>query len=140
MPRHSIQVRVPFVDVDSSHRIHFTAMMRYMELAEHEMTRSLGFAYATKLRDMGFPRVHVSCDYIRAIGFDDELTIVAQVTHVGNSSWTTAFHAYFTQELQQHAEAAKPAAKGEMTIVALDKTTGRATLLPDELRNILTDK
>ena len=32
MPRHSIQVRVPFVDVDSSHRIHFTAMMRYMEL------------------------------------------------------------------------------------------------------------
>ncbi|HCI78944.1 MAG TPA: hypothetical protein DHW02_04570, partial [Ktedonobacter sp.] len=73
-------------------------------------------------------------------GFDDELTIVAQVTHVGNSSWTTAFHAYFTQELQQHAEAAKPAAKGEMTIVALDKTTGRATLLPDELRNILTDK
>ena len=138
MPQHSIQVRVPFVDVDSSHRIHFTAMMRYMELVEHEMTRALGFPYATTLHDMGFPRVHVSCDYIRAIGFDDELTIVARVTRVGNSSWTTAFTAYFTKELHENAEAAKPAAKGEMTIVALDKETGRATPLPDELRKVLS--
>ena len=139
MPQHRIQVRVPFVDVDSSERIHFTAMMRYMELAEHELTRSLGFSYATTLAGAGFPRVHVSCDYIRAIGFDDELTIEARVSRVGNSSWTVVFDAYFTQELQEQGEdAAKPAAKSEMTIVSLDKKTGRATPLSDEFRKALS--
>lgn len=138
MAHYRQQVRVPFVDVDSSERIHFTAMMRYMELTEHEMARSLGFPHATAFPELSFPRVHVSCDYIRAIGFDDELTIEARVTRVGNSSWTVAFTAYFTQELRENTEEAQPAAKGDMTVVAIDKRTGRATLLPDELREALS--
>ena len=41
MPQVSVQVRVPFFDVDSTERIHYTAMMRYMEIAEHELMRFL---------------------------------------------------------------------------------------------------
>jgi YbgC/YbaW family acyl-CoA thioester hydrolase len=134
----SIQVRVPFPDVDSSERIHFTAMLRYMELAEHELVRSLGFPRATTFKDIAFPRVHVSCDYLRAIGFDDELTIDAHVEHVGRSSWTVAFTARFTAEIDKETQqGGEIAARGKMTIVAVDPQTGHARALPDELRAAL---
>jgi acyl-CoA thioester hydrolase len=139
MPQVSIQVRVPFSDVDSSQRIHFTAMLRYMEIAEHELVRSLGFPRATTLKDVGFPRVHVECDYLRAISFDDELTIEARVEHVGRSSWTVTFLAYFTEELKnQGQKESEPAARGKMTVVAIDSEAGRARPLPEELRDALT--
>ncbi|MBO0783406.1 MAG: acyl-CoA thioesterase [Ktedonobacteraceae bacterium] len=137
MPQVRIQVRVPFVDVDSSGRIHFTAMLRYMEIAEHELVRSLGFPRTTTFLDIGFPRVHVSCDYHRAIGYDDELTVEATVERVGRSSWTVAFTAYFTQELNAQ-EPAESTATGRMTIVAIDKTTERARPIPEELRAALS--
>ena len=47
MAQTSISIRVPFHDVDSTGRIHFTAMFRYMEIAEHELRRSIGFPQAT---------------------------------------------------------------------------------------------
>jgi acyl-CoA thioester hydrolase len=140
MPQHSIQIRVPFVDTDPSGRIHFTAMMRYMDIAEHELTRALGFPHATAFPDMGFPRVHVSCDYHRAIGYDDELTLNAAITHVGRSSWSVAFTAYFTRELEDQGASAKSVAAGKLTVVAIDKNTGRSTRIPDELRAALASE
>ncbi len=59
MPHTHIQIRVPFADVDKSGRIHFTAMLRYMDIAEHELVRTLGFPRATTFPDTEFPRVHV---------------------------------------------------------------------------------
>ncbi len=132
MPQVSIQVRVPFFDVDSTERIHYTAMMRYMEIAEHELMRSLGFSYATALRDINFPRVHVSCDYRKAIRYDDVITVEAHVAHVGRSSWTVVCTARLTPEEEVAAE-------GKMTIVAIDLATERPRALPDELRSALTD-
>ncbi len=131
MPQASIQVRVPFFDVDSTERIHYTAMMRYMEIAEHELMRSLGFPYASAFRDMNFPRVHVSCDYRNAVRYDDVLTIEARVEHVGRSSWTIVFTACLIPEGEVVAE-------GKMTMVAIDRATERARGLPDELRSVLT--
>ncbi len=96
MPQTSIQIRVPFHDVDSSGRIHFTAMLRYMEIAEHELRRSIGFPQATSFTDTVFPRVHVACDFRGAIRYDDELTIEARVDRVGRSSWTVVFMARLT--------------------------------------------
>ena len=132
MPQASIQVRVPFFDVDSTQRIHYTAMMRYMEIAEHELMRSLGFPYATTLREINFPRVHVSCDYRSAVCYDDVLTVAARVDHVGRSSWTVVFTAYLMPE-------EKVVAEGKMTIVAIDLATEQSIALPAELRSALTD-
>ncbi len=94
MPQATVRVRVPFPDVDSTGRIHFTAMLRYMEVAEHELMRSIGFPYATALLDTAFPRVHVECDFRRAIRYDDVLTVEARIAQVGRTSWTVAFTAY----------------------------------------------
>lgn len=131
MPIARIRVRVPFVDVDSSMRIHYTAFLRYMEVAEHALMRSIGFPYATSLQSLAFPRVHLECDFQGAIRYDDELDVTAHVERVGNSSWTVAFAAYAPN-------AAQTLATGKMTIVAMDPIAERATTLPDELRAALT--
>lgn len=134
MPRATTRIRVPFVDVDSSDRIHYTAAMRYWEIAEHELMRKLDLPYATTLNEFAFPRVHVSADFRGAILFDDLLEVEARVAQVGRSSWTLAFTA-------RHADAGPDApilAEGRMTIVAMDPITERSIPIPEELRRALT--
>ena len=142
MPRDSIRIRVAFVDVDASQRIHYTAWFRYMESAEHQLMRDLGVPYATAsvLRGYGFPRVHLEADFQGAIGFDDVLAVEAWVERVGTSSWTIAFagrHAPGTPKAERDME--QPSlATGRMTVVCMDPKTKRATPLPAELREALS--
>ncbi|MEO7003103.1 MAG: thioesterase family protein [Ktedonobacterales bacterium] len=147
----SVRVRVPFADVDSSQRIHYTAMFRYMEVAEHALMRSIGFPYATTLRELAFPRVRLSCDFKGAIFYDDLLDITARVEHVGVSSWTVAFLALPASPESAGEDAVRGVsapvearersrdwlAEGHMTIVAMDPTTERATPVPAGLRRAL---
>ena len=137
MPQTSIAMRVPFHDVDCTGRIHFTAMLRYMEIAEHELRRSIGFPQATSFPHIAFPRVHVACDFRGAIRYDDELTIEARVDRVEHSSWTVAFIASITKEAYSGEEKAIApiVAEGQMTMVAMDAATERAIPLPGELRS-----
>lgn len=139
----TVRVRVPFVDVDSSQRIHYTAWMRYMEVAEHALMRAIGFPYATTLRDLAFPRVHIECDLRGAIRYDDELEVTARVAHVSARSWSLAFVGRKLTTAETHAEdnaeagdgaGGKFVAEGRMTIVAMDLVTERACALPDDLR------
>lgn len=145
MPQVSLRVRVPFVDIDSSQRIHFTAMFRYMELAEHELMRRIGMPYATMLQDIAFPRAHLSCDFRGAIAFDDQLVIDARVERVGSSSWTVGFVARHLCGPGQpdmplgEGQPGEVVAEGRMVIVAMDLATERSTALPDELRRALLD-
>lgn len=138
MSRVSIQVRVPFSDVDSSGRIHFIAMFRYMDIAEHELVRSIGFPRATTLLELAFPRVHASCDYLGPVGYDDQLTVEARVEHVGRSSWTVAFTARILQSAsalrQTPQEDDAIVARGRMTMVVMDPATERASPLPEAFR------
>jgi YbgC/YbaW family acyl-CoA thioester hydrolase len=134
MPQATIRIRVQFGDVDGSQRIHFTAMFRYMEVAEHQLMRSIGMPYATALQGQAFPRVHLECDFRSAILYDDELDVTARMDGVGTSSWTVAFTT---------CNASRPdspvAAEGRMVIVAMDPASERAIPLPEELRRALID-
>ncbi len=134
MPRVTVHIRVPFADVDSSDRIHFTAVMRYWEIAEHALMRSMGFPYATTLREHAFPRVHVSADFRGGILFDDELDVEARVARVGDSSWTVAF----TARKAGAGADAPTLADGRMTIVAMDPISERPIPLPEALRRALS--
>jgi acyl-CoA thioester hydrolase len=116
-------------------------MLRYMEIAEHELRRSIGFPQATSFTDTVFPRVHVACDFRGAIRYDDELTIEAYVDHVGRSSWTVVFMARLTGEARNREQKGifPIVAEGQMTMVAMDPTTERAIPLPDDLRSALVN-
>lgn len=132
MPEATVRIRVQFADVDGSRRIHFTAMFRYMEVAEHQLMRSMGLPYATALEGLAFPRAHVSCDFRGPIVYDDELDVSARIARVGTSSWTVAFTARNLS--RPHSPIV---AEGEMAIVSMDPRSERSTPLPEELRATL---
>lgn len=138
MPHITVPIRVPFPDVDSSGRIHFTAMMRYMEIADHELLRSIGFPYAATIHVLALPRVHVSCDYRDAVYYDDLLSVEARVERVGGSSWTEVFLIRLTGRGEEQYNEGQIVAEGRMTIVAMSPQTQKSIPLPDDLRAALT--
>ena len=119
-------VRVRFVDTDASGRIHFTAMLRHFEAAEIEFLRSLGLL--SREAAVGFPRVHVECDYTSPLVFDDLMDIAVTVERVGRTSFTLAFDVSID---------GRNAARGKLVIVTIDRATQRAIPLPEKLRAAL---
>jgi YbgC/YbaW family acyl-CoA thioester hydrolase len=141
MPSATIRVRVPFVDVDSSGRIHFTAMFRYFEVAEHALMRAISLPYASTLQGTAFPRVHLDADFRAAVLFDMELDVTAEVERVGTTSWTDRFivrRAADDDETLPGATPGEVVAEGRMSIVAMDPETQRPIPLPQELRRALS--
>ncbi len=137
MPSVHVVLRVPFSDVDQSKRIHFIAMFRYMEAAEHELMRAIDFPFTRLLQDFEAPRVHVSCDYRAALSYDDWLAVEACIEKVGRSSWTIGFSMRSLPTRESAVEEGTLVAEGQMIIVLMDRQTQRATPLPDELRQAL---
>lgn len=86
--------RVEFRDTDAAGIVHFSAFFFWMESAEHELLRAAGVAVVDRGSDgvdASWPRVSVSCDYVAAVRFGDEVTIVVAVEAIGRSSVTYAF-------------------------------------------------
>jgi YbgC/YbaW family acyl-CoA thioester hydrolase len=121
--------RVRFVDTDASQRIHFTAMLRHFEAAEIEFLRSLGLGYkGASASTITFPRVQVECTYTAMVKYDDTLEIAVRVERVGNASYKLAFEASVEERL---------VARGFVTAVCVDVSTGRSRALPPELAEAL---
>jgi acyl-CoA thioester hydrolase len=127
----NVESRVRFSDTDASGRIHYIALLYHFDNAEAEFLRSRGVGY-TVIQDgkTGFPRVHVECDYTGALVYDDVMKVAVTVDRVGKSSFTLAFDA--TVE-------GRPAARGKVTIVSVDRATQKSTPLPEKLREALAD-
>lgn len=114
--------RVRFADTDGSTRIHYSAMLRYFDAAEHEFLRSIGLKYQDlQAAGVALPRVHVEGTYTGAVYFDDLVAVQVRVEKVGTSSFSLAFSASIGE---------RPVANGRITIVALDLATQKARPLP----------
>jgi YbgC/YbaW family acyl-CoA thioester hydrolase len=137
MPEATTQVRVSFADVDMSHRIHFTAWFRYMEVAEHTLMRSLAVPYSSTLLGAAFPRVHLEADFRGAMVYDDLVDVEARIEQVGTSSWTVVFTGWHAGNGQPDPERGEIVAIGRMTIVAMDPETQRSTPIPAVLARVL---
>ena len=129
---HTEKLRVSWVDTDASGRIHYTAALRYFEVAEHGLMRALaasaGMNTAPGSGGFGMPRVHVEADYKLALRFSDEFTCSARVEKLGNTSVTYAY------EIRNAA--GELAISGRIVAVTTD-VTGAKTPLPAELRRAL---
>jgi YbgC/YbaW family acyl-CoA thioester hydrolase len=121
------KLRVNWVDTDASGRIHYTAALRYFEIAEHALMRRLLAGQEFKPGSSGFsmPRVHVEADFKLGLRYGDEFTCSARVEKVGESSVTYAF------EIRDLA--GQLAIQGRIVGVFTD-LAGRKTPLPDALR------
>jgi acyl-CoA thioester hydrolase len=126
---HTEKLRVNWIDTDTSGRIHYTAALRYFEVAEHGLMRALFAGAAGPVeRGFGLPRVHVEADYKLALRYPDEFTCSARVEKLGHSSVSYAF------EIRNLA--GEPAITGRIVAVCVD-ATGAKIPLPPEFRGPL---
>lgn len=101
--------RVSFSDTDASGRVHFTAILRYVEDAEHAFFASRGMAVIGE--NHGWPRVHIDCDYRAPLAFGDEVQIRLVVQVVGKTSIKYTFAVKKIDQL---------CAEGSMVIVRVE--------------------
>jgi 4-hydroxybenzoyl-CoA thioesterase/acyl-CoA thioester hydrolase len=85
--------RIDFADTDMGGIVHFSRFFVFMETAEHQFLESLGTSVVAvdEGRQLGWPRVAVTCEYQTPLVFGDELEIRVRIERRGRSSVTYAF-------------------------------------------------
>ncbi|MBL9190614.1 MAG: acyl-CoA thioesterase [Opitutaceae bacterium] len=84
---------VEFADTDLAGIVHFANFFRYVEAAEHAFFRSLGFSIHTSegSRHDGWPRIEVSCKYLRPARFQETVEVCLRLTELRTTSLSYAF-------------------------------------------------
>lgn len=132
--QHHITRRVEFADTDMAGIMHFTAFFRFMEAAEHDFYRTLGFSVHTHSGEgvRSFPRVKAACEFKQPLRFEDEVEIHLLVRAKKAKSIDYDF---IFRKLSP--KAVPEAARGSMTVVYAGRKTGdramRAIVMPDEI-------
>ena len=127
-----VRDRVRWSDVDIAGIIYFGAYVRFIELAETELFRELGFPYARMFEqlDVWLPRVHLDFDFSRPARMDDELIVRTRVAKVGNSS--------ITLQIDVHdAETDQIDASCRLIVATVDREKMKSRPIPAELRTAL---
>lgn len=98
--------RIEFADVDLAGFVHFSRFFVFMESAEHEFLRTLGSSVHTRIDGMeiGWPRLSVSCQYLKPARFEDELEIHLTVLRKGRKSMTYRIEFHRGTDLIARAE------------------------------------
>ena len=124
--------RVEFVETDMVGIVHYSNFFRYMEMAEHEFFRSLGFSIVTRQVDppVGWPRVHAECDYKHPLQFEDQVEIQMLVSEKKNRSL-----AYVFRFRKLNAEPPIEVARGCLRVVCVTHEHGKmkASAIPSEI-------
>jgi YbgC/YbaW family acyl-CoA thioester hydrolase len=82
----TLQRRVQFHETDKAGIVHFSWYFRYMEEAEHALWRAAGLSISPPDSTIGWPRVHASFDFQRALRFEEEFEAVIRITAITNST------------------------------------------------------
>jgi acyl-CoA thioester hydrolase len=93
MSQFSTTRRIEFGDTDMAGIVHFANFFRFMEAAETEFLRSRGLSVSWREGDrrVGFPRVSVSCDFVKPARFEDVLDIDVTLEKIGAKSASYRF-------------------------------------------------
>jgi YbgC/YbaW family acyl-CoA thioester hydrolase len=126
---------VEFAETDMAGIVHFANFFRWMESAEHEFLRSLGFSVHQNRPGAacGWPRVQAHCEYRRPVRFEQQVEVVLRVEEVRNRSVRYGFVI--------RTDGLEPAAVGSVVAVyaQVDPHTGglAAAPIPADLRERL---
>lgn len=132
MIKHTIDERVRWGDVDAARIIFYGAYIRFFEIAETELFRTVGLHYATMFDEMKIwlPRVHLECDFRRVARLDDLLEVSVYVGKFGRKSMRLDFEVRRkgTEDL---------VATAHFVLAAVNQETFETVLIPSELREKL---
>jgi acyl-CoA thioesterase FadM len=117
--------RIEWIDTDAAGIYHWTTAFRLAEAAEAALHTALGIA------DFTFgatPRLAVSASFSRPLRFNDPVDVELAVAAIGRAS--------LDYRMSISAEDG-PAAEGSVKVCLIDRSTGRATPWPDDIRERL---
>ncbi len=130
--KYRIEERVRWGDVDAARIIFYGAYIRFFEIAETELFRSVGLSYGRMFDelDVWLPRAHLECDFRRAAQLDDLLEVSVHVGRIGKSSLRLNF------EVRRNGE--EPlVAEAHFVLVSVRRDTFETVPVPEELRRRL---
>jgi YbgC/YbaW family acyl-CoA thioester hydrolase len=89
MSKFTIEERVRWGDVDAASIIFYGSYIRFFEIAETELFRTVGMPYGKVFDELNIwlPRVHLECDFHRAPRLDDLLEVSVYVGKIGRTSF-----------------------------------------------------
>ncbi|MBT7981709.1 MAG: acyl-CoA thioesterase [Akkermansiaceae bacterium] len=126
-----------FSETDLAGIVHFASFFPYMEDCEHSFYRSLGHSVTNMVDNdginIGWPRVNVSCEYLKPILFEDEFEIQLTVSNITDKTIKYDFN-FFDNGNQLIA-------KGTVVVVCVKFSDSgmKSTTIPDSIRQGLTD-
>ncbi len=128
----TIEERVRWGDVDAARIIFYGAYIRFFEIAETELFRSIGLPYGKIFDelDIWLPRVHLECDFRQAARLDDLLEVSVYVGRIGNKSMRLDF------EVRRQGEESI-VADAHFVLAAVKQETFETVPIPDDLRRRL---
>src|SRR2546423_14459174 len=133
----TIEERVRWGDVDAASIIFYGSYIRFFEIAETELFRSVGMPYGKIFDelDIWLPRVHLECDFHRAPRLDDLLEVSVYVGKIGRTSLRLNFEVRRKNADGNREEAL--IATAHFVLVATRRDTLQPLEVPGELRRAL---
>jgi len=122
-----IRRRIEWMDTDAAGIWHWTAAFRLAEAAEAAMHTALGIAGITF---GACPRASVSASFSKALRFNDLVDVELAVDSIGRSSLVYRLAI---------ASEGEPVAEGSLTVVFIDRSSGRAEPWPAAIRERLAE-
>jgi acyl-CoA thioester hydrolase len=128
--------QVEFSDTDMAGIVHFTAFFRYMEAAEHAFFRSLGLSIVTKQPEpVGWPRVHVDCDFSYPLRFEDTVEVRLLVREKRAKSI-----AYAIRFRKLNDESPREVARGTLIVACIQRDDATGTIKGVPIPMSIADK
>jgi len=126
--RFIIEEHVRWSDTDRAGIIYYGQFLRFFEIAETELFRSVGLPYSEVFDrfDIWLPRVQIHFDFRKPLVLDDLIEVSAYVGRFGNKSLTLRF------EVTKKGET-DPVAEGHVVLACVSRSTFRSVFVPDEI-------
>jgi acyl-CoA thioester hydrolase len=134
MPRRfTIEEHVRWSDIDRAGIIYYGQFLRFFEIAETELFRSVGLPYSEVFDrfDIWLPRVQIHFDFRKPLMLDDPIEVSAFVGRFGNKSLTLRF------EVNKKGETAL-VAEGHVVLACVSRSTFKSISIPAEIIERLT--
>lgn len=122
------EIPVRWVDTDALRVVHYSNYFRYVEAAEEELYRSLGFTFKdlNEKYKIAIPRVEAFCRYKAPARFGDIIVVLLQLGEKREKTMRYDF------EIQRKPDG-ELLCNGYLKIVSLDLVSWKATTLPSDL-------
>ncbi len=125
----TVNERVRWIDCDAAGIIYYGSYIRFFEIAETEMYRSMGLPYAVAFSRLGCCPIRAAyhCEYLLPARLDDAMDVEIWISHLGRTSYTLGFR-------YSRNNGEEVLAGGYCRLVCVDLIDKRPIPIPDILR------